>query len=130
MAASAQWLVVVVVGLVLLAEVAVCCKGGTPPPPSPRPAQEAGAARGVSVRDIDVAKDEEDDEDETVEDIDFEADFDLICDGHVEPERVKRTPDVIIFGSKKGGTRALIEFLKLNPKVAGFTFGHALTSPY
>jgi len=53
----------------------------------------------------------------TAEDIDFEADFDLMCDDHVTPERIKRQPDVIIFGSKKGGTRALIEFLKLHPKI-------------
>jgi len=63
-------------------------------------------------------EDEEDyDTDETVEDIELSEDFDLICDGHVTPDRIKRTPDTIIFGARKGGTRALIEFLKLNPKV-------------
>ena len=65
-----------------------------------------------------VVDDEEDDEiDETAEDIaEDEEDFDLICDGHVEPNRTRRLPDVVIIGSKKGGTRALIEFLKLHPK--------------
>lgn len=67
--------------------------------------------------------DEDDDEiDETAEDIaEDEEDFDLICDGHVAPNRTRRLPDVVIIGSKKGGTRALIEFLKLHPK-AEFQF--------
>ena len=30
---------------------------------------------------------------------------------------MKKTPDVIIIGSKKSGTRALIKFLNLHPKV-------------
>ena len=46
-----------------------------------------------------------------------EEDFELICDGHVPLERVKGTPNAIIMGSKKGGTRALIEFVKLHHKI-------------
>ena len=66
------------------------------------------------------ARKEEDDEspDETEEDIaKDEEDFDLICDGHVIPNRTNRLPDVIIIGAKKGGTRALIEFIKLHPAI-------------
>ena len=63
-----------------------------------------------------IAEDEDNEDDETEEDID-EEDFELICDGHVPLERVKDTPTAIIMGAKKGGTRALIEFLKLHPKV-------------
>merc|ERR1719414_2160384 len=63
-----------------------------------------------------IVEDEKDEDDETEEDID-EEDFQLICDGHVPLERIKSTPSAIIMGAKKGGTRALIEFLKLHPKV-------------
>jgi [heparan sulfate]-glucosamine 3-sulfotransferase 1 len=60
----------------------------------------------------------DDEEDETVEDIALDSeDFDLMCDSYVVPERVQRMPDFIIIGAKKGGTRALIEFLKLHPLV-------------
>lgn len=112
MASSAQWLVMAAFCLVFL--VAMCCIGNTPPPPH---CGHEAALRPSSGGSEQNTNDAIDDEDKTVEDIGFEADFDLICDGHVEPERVKRTPDVIIFGSKKGGTRALIQFLKLHPKV-------------
>ena len=116
--AAGHWLAGIACYLLLLAETGLCCGGGGAAPPRPRPERTTSRpVSNVSVRDIDLAKDEEQDEDETASDIDHEADFDLICDGHVEPERVKRTPDVIIFGSKKGGTRALIEFLKLHPKI-------------
>ena len=63
-----------------------------------------------------LTEDEKNEDDETEEDID-EEDFQLICDGHVAPNRIKRTPQAIIMGAKKGGTRALIEFIKLHPKV-------------
>ena len=60
----------------------------------------------------------EDEEDETLEDFAQDAeDFDLMCDLYEAPERVQRKPDFIIIGAKKGGTRALIEFLKLHPKI-------------
>ena len=44
-----------------------------------------------------------------------------MCDSYVPPDRSQRLPDFIIIGAKKGGTRALIEFLKLHPllKAAG-----------
>jgi len=64
----------------------------------------------------------EDEEDETVEDVALdEEDFDLICSQTEVTVRSQGTPDVIIIGAKKGGTRALIEFLKLHPllKAAG-----------
>ena len=63
-----------------------------------------------------IAEDEKDEDDETEDDID-EEDFELICDGHVPLERIKATPSAIIMGAKKGGTRALIEFIKLHSKV-------------
>ena len=63
-----------------------------------------------------ISEDEKDEDDETEDDID-EEDFELICDGHVPLERVKGTPNAIIMGSKKGGTRALIEFVKLHHKI-------------
>ena len=60
----------------------------------------------------------EDEEDETVEDIvPDDEDFDLLCEFHEKIERTQRKPDFIIIGAKKGGTRALIEFLKLHPSV-------------
>ena len=60
----------------------------------------------------------DDEEDETVEDIALdEEDFDLMCQLFEEPERAQRLPDFIIIGAKKGGTRALIEFLKLHPSI-------------
>ena len=65
---------------------------------------------------------QDDEEDETQEDIALdEEDFDLMCDSYETPDRAQRLPDVIIIGAKKGGTRALIEFLKLHPsfKAAG-----------
>jgi len=35
----------------------------------------------------------------------------------VEDERTHRLPDALIYGVRKGGTRALLEFLDINPKV-------------
>ncbi len=64
----------------------------------------------------------EDEQDETSEDISLDdEDFDLVCEGYVSPNRVQRLPSVIIIGAKKGGTRALLEFMKLHPllKAAG-----------
>ena len=87
-----------------------CCKSSTTTLPAVRTNNEQSS-------DIDLEKEEPDDGDETEEDIQDDGDFDLICDNHVTPERIRRTPHVIIFGAKKGGTRALIEFLKLHPKV-------------
>jgi len=69
---------------------------------------------------INQNEEEEGDEevDETQEDISAdEEDFDLICDSHIAPNRTKNFPQAIIFGSKKGGTRALIEFAKIHPLI-------------
>lgn len=56
--------------------------------------------------------------DETEDDVSKdEEDFDLICDSHLRPNRSRRLPDAVIIGAKKGGTRALIEFLKLHPRL-------------
>ena len=64
------------------------------------------------------AQHEAEDEDETADDSPHaEEDFELICDSYVRPNRSRRMPDIIIIGAKKGGTRALIEFLKLHPKL-------------
>lgn len=60
----------------------------------------------------------DDDLDETQDDVSLDTeDFDLMCSLFEEPDRIKRKPDFIIFGAKKGGTRALIEFLKLHPDI-------------
>ncbi len=61
--------------------------------------------------------DEEDDETEEDASVTDVEDFDLICDDHVAPNRTKRLPDIIIIGARKGGTRALLEFLKIHPVV-------------
>ena len=48
---------------------------------------------------ISAKGDEGDEIDETAEYIaDTEEDFDLMCDGHVAPNRTNRLPDVIIIG--------------------------------
>ena len=61
---------------------------------------------------------DEDIPDETVDDISLDdEDFDLMCEFHENPDRNQRKPDFIIIGAKKGGTRALIEFLKLHPSI-------------
>ncbi len=61
---------------------------------------------------------DDDDVDETSEDIAADQeDFDLICSGYIAPNTTRRLPDVVIIGAKKGGTRALLEFLKLHPKI-------------
>ena len=66
----------------------------------------------------DETSETEDEEDETLDDIAQDSeDFDLMCDLYEAPERTQRQPDFIIIGAKKGGTRALIEFLKLHPKI-------------
>lgn len=63
-------------------------------------------------------QDPNDEDDETAEDISLDdEDFDLMCEGYEAPTRTQATPGVIIIGSKKGGTRALIEFLKLHPSI-------------
>ena len=70
--------------------------------------------------DLEVEEEDimEDEEDETVDDIALDdEDFDLMCEYHEKLERFQRKPDFIIIGSKKGGTRALIEFLKLHPSI-------------
>ena len=108
--------------LALLVNVSLSCgssSNGSQPEVSPA-RRSTVTARTIGSTDTvtEEGEDEEDyDTDETVEDIEQSEDFDLICDGHVTPDRIKRTPDTIIFGARKGGTRALIEFLKLNPKV-------------
>ena len=63
-----------------------------------------------------ISEDEKYEDDETEKDNDKE-DFDLICNGNVPPVRIKEAPRAIIIGAKKGGSRALIEFLKLHPKI-------------
>ena len=107
--------------LALLVNVSLSCNSGSSSQPEVSPARRSTVtARTIGITDTvtEEGEDEEDyDTDETVEDIEQSEDFDLICDGHVTPDRIKRTPDTIIFGARKGGTRALIEFLKLNPKV-------------
>ena len=40
---------------------------------------------------------------------------------NVDDERTKRLPDTLIYGVRKGGTRALLEFLDINPKI-GFKY--------
>lgn len=68
-----------------------------------------------------IVKESEDsdvDPDETEEDTAHDdQDFDLICEGYVPPNMTQHLPEVIIIGAKKGGTRALIEFLKLHPQL-------------
>ena len=112
--------------LALLVNVSLSCNSGSSSnggQPEVSPARRSTVtARTIGSTDTvtEEGKDEDEedyDTDETVEDIEQSEDFDLICDGHVTPDRIKRTPDTIIFGARKGGTRALIEFLKLNPKV-------------
>ena len=110
--------------LALLVNFSLSCNSGSSSnggKPEVSPARRSTVtARTIGSTDTvsEEGEDEEDyDTDETVEDIELSEDFDLICDGHVTPDRIKRTPDTIIFGARKGGTRALIEFLKLNPKV-------------
>lgn len=59
-----------------------------------------------------------DEDDETSDDISLDhEDFDLMCDLFEQPERLKKKPDFIIIGAKKGGTRALLEFLRLHPRI-------------
>jgi hypothetical protein len=79
--------------------------------------EEVRERQEKAVDDGDHGEDEEDDE--TVEDAspDTMEDFDLICDDHVVPNRSQRLPDIIIIGARKGGTRALLEFLKIHPLV-------------
>jgi len=90
-----------------------CCSSSSTSSPAPRrPAETSTAAPSSG-----IAVDDDEDDEEDAEDVEEEEDFDLICDNHVTPERIKTPPHVIIFGAKKGGTRALIEFLKLHPKI-------------
>ena len=79
---------------------------------------------GVQAEDYEDDLENEDDiedediPDETVDDISLDdEDFDLMCEFHENPDRNQRKPDFIIIGAKKGGTRALIEFLKLHPSI-------------
>ena len=90
------------------------CKSSSP---DPNPKKSNLIEEDQEDYDDELEKDE-DEEDETVEDIvPDDEDFDLLCEFHEKIERNQRKPDFIIIGAKKGGTRALIEFLKLHPSV-------------
>jgi len=61
---------------------------------------------------------EEDEEcseaEEAFTDLEDEA---LLCSDYVAQPREKRLPDAIIMGVRKGGTRALLEFINMHPRV-------------
>lgn len=76
----------------------------------------------IQVEDEDYDEDDQsrvgDEDDETSDDISLDhEDFDLMCDLFEQPDRIKKKPDFIIIGAKKGGTRALLEFLRLHPRI-------------
>ena len=97
--------------LVSLLAASEACKSSSSSPP--RPPRVERRREEASSED-----DDDDSPDETAEDaVMEEEDFDLICDNHVVPNRTRRLPDVVIFGARKGGTRALLEFLKIHPMV-------------
>ncbi len=108
--------------LLLLLAASDACKPKSTEPKKPAPVEEDDASGdgGVERRDQDGSEEEDNSPDETEEDAspdDDSEDFDLICDGHVVPNRTKGLPHVVIIGARKGGTRALLEFLKIHPLV-------------
>lgn len=107
--------------LVLLAGGCGGCKTRSADPPRERVVaqEEVEEAAGPRVARGEEGKEEDDESpDETHDDVAAdEEDFDLICDSHVPPNRTRRLPDVVIVGARKGGTRALLEFLKIHPLV-------------
>lgn len=62
-------------------------------------------------------EDDEADEDEELSEDDDQEDLQIVCGGEVAPTRARRLPGAIVIGARKGGTRALLEFAKINPKV-------------
>ncbi len=111
--------------LLLLLAASDACKPKSTEPKKPPASVEGDDASdgddgGVERRDQDGSEEEDNSPDETEEDAspdDDSEDFDLICDGHVVPNRTKGLPHVVIIGARKGGTRALLEFLKIHPLV-------------
>ena len=108
-------LTIIVAAILFLASISEACKSS----PQNRDFEDYD----LEDEDYDEANEDseaenEDEEDETLDDIAQDSeDFDLMCDLYEAPERTQRKPDFIIIGAKKGGTRALIEFLKLHPKI-------------
>jgi len=56
----------------------------------------------------------EEDAEEAFNDLEDET---MLCADYVPQTRNKRLPDAIIIGARKGGTRALLEFANMHPKI-------------
>jgi len=59
-------------------------------------------------------EEESDDGEEAFNDLEEET---MLCADYVPQTRNKRLPDAIIIGARKGGTRALLEFANMHPKI-------------
>merc|ERR1711962_485317 len=59
-------------------------------------------------------EEESEDEEEAFNDLEDET---MLCADYVPQTRNKRLPDAIIIGARKGGTRALLEFANMHPKI-------------
>jgi len=62
----------------------------------------------------DESEQEEDDSTEAFPDVE---DMDILCHGYKPRPLKQELPEAVIFGTRKGGTRALLEFLNMNSKI-------------
>ena len=67
-----------------------------------------------SVDDLEILKDDDGDDDDEEEE---EEDAEDSCTDNSTGPTVQRLPAVVIIGTKKGGTRALLEFLNIHSQI-------------
>ncbi|XP_023335913.1 heparan sulfate glucosamine 3-O-sulfotransferase 2 [Eurytemora carolleeae] len=74
---------------------------------------EEQTVREVSTEDEEELQDEDDSPEAF---LDIEED-DILCQGYNPRPTVQRMPEAVVFGTRKGGTRALLEFLNIHSKI-------------
>jgi len=75
---------------------------------------EAGGTFEEDAEEEEEEEEESEDAEEAFNDLEEET---MLCADYVPQTRNKRLPDAIIIGARKGGTRALLEFANMHPKI-------------
>merc|ERR1711936_542755 len=83
--------------------------------------QEITTESASTTPDYSIVKDgdgiDDDSEDDNSEAFNDLEDEDLICSNYVEAPKHKVLPHAVVIGARKGGTRALLEFININSRV-------------
>jgi len=65
----------------------------------------------------DIEDEEDDSEQDNAEAFNDIEDEDILCSNYIPGERMKKLPDAVVIGARKGGTRALLEFLNMHSRI-------------